>query len=166
VQVREVDATTVTTRWLYVDAIAVFGSPTAAFNTLAVYDDTDSRIVYGPAPMWTPLTARFGPPRGPFQLTETITRNVGALAQMRVTGNALILYQTAGSTGSRQVRFCLMPTFAGETMQCTEFSQSVRTTYFTPIAFYGFGRNATHDVVIENWDNARSFSIDALQVLP
>jgi hypothetical protein len=59
--------------------------------------------------------------------------------------------------------FCLT-TIEGQ--QCADFSQAGRTTYFTPIAYYGFGSEATHEIIIENWDYGKSLSIDALQVLP
>ncbi|NWG18282.1 MAG: hypothetical protein HXY41_16790, partial [Chloroflexi bacterium] len=164
VQVRHVDSTITAGRSaLQVDAVAVLGTANVLLTTGQIYDDSDAGLVYGPFGLWTSVTARYGPSRGPWNLTEHTSIYAGALVQMEVDGNALILYQTASTRNSRKAVFCLT-TIEGQ--QCADFSQSGRTTYFTPIAFYGFGSEATHEIIIENWDYSKSLSIDALQVLP
>lgn len=164
VQVRHVDSTIVAGRSaLQVDAVAVLGTADVLLTTGQIYDDSDAGLVYGPFGLWTSVTARYGPSRGPWNMTEHTSIYAGALVQMRVEGNALILYQTASTRNSRKAVFCLT-TIEGQ--QCADFSQAGRTTYFTPIAFYGFGSEATHEIIIENWDYGKSLSIDALQVLP
>lgn len=167
-EIRHVDNTKVMSRsvqldWLQVDAVAVFGAPGAALVSGQLYDDTNPNIAYSPSAFWTLLSARFGPSRGPWQRTEHNTTAVGTIAQVEVAGNALVLYQTGGARSSRKVRLCVT---TAEGQECTDFSQSTRTTYFTPIAFYGFGKVSPHQIVIENWDYGKILSLDALQVLP
>ncbi|MBI5669147.1 MAG: S8 family serine peptidase [Chloroflexi bacterium] len=151
------------TDWLQVDAVVVFGAPGAALASGPLHDDTNPNIAYSPSAFWTLLSTPYGPARGPWQRTEHNTTAVGTIAQVEVDGNALVLYQTGSTRASRKIRLCVT---TDEGQDCTDFSQSTRTTYFTPVAFYGFGKADTHQIVIENWDYGKVLSVDALQVLP
>jgi hypothetical protein len=131
-----------------------------------LYDNTSAGIRYEPAGFWTSTTTATGPLTGPWNKTETTTTKVGAIAQFYMNGNGFILYQTAkpGTTGSRWIRVCVKTNLGQE---CSEFSQAaLKATYFTPIAFYGLGALANHEVVIENRDSAHALSIDGLKIIP
>ncbi len=157
--------TTVATKYVRVDAIAVFGPEPIAMNP-GVYDDAVATITFAPEPFWTVVTnASLNPPRGPYSRTEHTATSNGTIAQLNVNGNGFILYQTATTTGSRTVRICLVvPALPTEG---SDFSQNAATRYFTPIAFLGFGPGA-HQVVVENRQHGTTnrMSIDAVRVLP
>jgi hypothetical protein len=165
-EIRHIGAT-VTTKYLRVDAIAVFGPAPAAIAP-GLYDDAVATITYAPEPFWTvTTTAAFGPPRGPYNRTEHTGSNNGTIAQLNVNGNGFILYQTARSTSSRTVRVCLIVT-SGLPMECSDFSQnSAVARYFTPIAFFGFG-GGQHQVILENRQHGttNNLSVDGVRVLP
>lgn len=167
VEVVHVDGTVTTSSALFVDGVVVFGQVPSAqrLEPGQLYDDAASQIVYAPDVFWTAGTASFGPARGPWQKTEHTAINAGALAQLAVNGNALVVYQTASAANSRSVWFCLV---TPQGLECTDYSQSAATTYFTPVAFYGFGPSTPanpHRVIIENRDAGKKLSLDALQVL-
>ena len=167
VEVVHVDGTVTTSSALFVDGVVVFGQAptTQRLEPGQLYDDVASQIVYAPDAFWTAGTARFGPARGPWQKTEHTAINAGALAQLAVNGNALVVYQTASAANSRSVWLCLV---TPQGLECTDYSQAAATTYFTPVAFYGFGPSTPtnpHQVIIENRDAGKKLSLDALQVL-
>ncbi len=166
VEVRHVDNSTTSLQYLRVDAVAVFGNAPTAMGP-GLYDDATAAINFSPEPFWTVTTAaRFGPPRGPYQLTEHTAANHGSIAQLNITGNGFILYQTAQSRNSRTVRVCLV--IPSQPNECSDFSQNVpRATYFTPIAFYGFGSGA-NQIIIENRSHGttNNLSVDGGRVLP
>lgn len=174
IRVDNSDNAITTAQYLQIDAIAVFDDVTTRpAITPGLYDDADADILYGPQPFWSDTTNyRMGPPRGAWQLTEHTATNAGSVAQMYITGNALTLYQTADTRNSADVRICLVITDAvihcsdkGEERranQTSSFSQNGRRTYFTPIVFYGLGDDE-HQVIFENRDHGRSFSIDAIR---
>jgi hypothetical protein len=174
---------------LQIDAIVVFGD----YNTLDViepgfYDNPEAPLSYEPFTSWTQTTTVFGPPRGPFGLTEATTTNAGSIVQMRVNGNALTLFQTLDIRNTADARICVVVT--GVVIHCTlesattaqdvenpdslppyalafelaNFSQSGRRTYFAPIMFYGLGSNTPHVVIIENRDHTKILSVDGLLV--
>lgn len=165
VEVRMTDTVLLSTDRLKIDAIAIFsdveaGNPALAPNQL--YDNTNPGLRYEPAPFWTSVTTTTGPVTGPYNKTQHTATNAGAIVQMNVNGNGVILYQTA-STGSRYLRVCLR-THLGQ--ECTEYSQYAgRATYFSPVAFYGFG-TGDHQLVIENRSHATIMSVDAVRVIP
>ncbi|MCB9452090.1 MAG: S8 family serine peptidase [Anaerolineaceae bacterium] len=158
-----------TADYLKIDAIAVFGdvSEGGAATPLTpgqLYDDVDAMAVdYALGHNWTANSNfRYGPSRGPWNLTEHTGKNAGTVMQVYLQGNALVLYQTGNSTSSSNVRVCLA---TNEGPECNEFSQMTRRTYFTPVVFYGFG-DGNHTLIFENRDYRRSLSVDAMQVLP
>jgi hypothetical protein len=165
VEVRHIDTVTTSTQYMRVDAVAVFGAAPAAL-TAGLYDDTNTNLVYGPQALWNPVTnAAFGPPRGPYNRTEHKTTNYGAVVQITVNGNGMILYQTAYTTTSRNVRICIV---TAQGLDCSDFSQNVsRATYFTPIAFFGFG-SGNHQIIVENRNQGttNNLSMDGVRVLP
>jgi hypothetical protein len=165
-QVRHIDTSTTSLNFLRVDAVAVFGSEPAAMAP-GLYDDAVAPIAYGPEPFWIVTTnTTYGPPKGPYSRTEHTTTNYGSIAQINVGGNGMILYQTARSAGSRNVRICLV--VPGQPNECSDFSQNTSTArYFTPIAFFGFGPN-DHQIVIEqrNHGSSNNLSVDGVRILP
>ena len=155
---------------LKIDAIAVFSDITVPPGVLAsapngqYYDDTAAGIRYEPGAFWSSNTTVYGPTLGPWNKTVHASTKAGAIAQFDMKGNGFILYQTATTTGSKWVRVCVKSVLGEE---CSEFSQySGKATYFTPIAFYGLGTAANHEVVIENRDAGRIMSIDGLKIIP
>ncbi|MDQ7034848.1 MAG: hypothetical protein Q9P01_08425 [Anaerolineae bacterium] len=174
---------------LEIDAIVVFDD----YNDLTVmtpgfYDSADAPISYEGAPFWQTLSYPFAYPFGPYGQSEEISKNVGAIAQMQVDGNAITLYQTMLTNRSRDVRICLLITYA--TIHCTQSSDTTNTgitnppasappyalavdmanfsqfggrSYFTPIMFYGLGEG-THQIILENRDHNRFIGIDAILV--
>ena len=169
-----------------IDAIAVFGDytelpvmgtassddeapsdPDVVVLAEGFYDDSEAALSLEPAIAWTETTSRFGPPSGPFNLTETTTTSAGAIAQMRVDGNSVILYQTFFIRNTADARVCVIVSSA--VIHCTpeastsavgvevestpgndapwalavetaNFSQqNRRRSYFAPIMFYGLG---------------------------
>ena len=168
VEVRLNDTSLTTLDRLKIDAIAVFsdvesGNPALPSGTSGqIYDDTQAGILYEPASAWKSSTTTYGPLYGPWNKTEHTATNAGALVQLNVNGNGIILYQTA-ITYSRRIRVCLKTSLGQE---CNTFSQySGRSTHFAPIAFYGFG-TGDHQLVIENRDHGRILSVDGVRVLP
>jgi hypothetical protein len=166
VEVRHIDTTTTATQFMRIDAVAVFGNVPAPIAP-GLYDDAAAAITFAPEPFWTVTTnAVYSPPRGPYNRTEHTATNYGSVAQMNVNGNGLILYQTARSVGSRNVRICLV--VPGQPNDCSDFSQnSAAARYFTPIAFFGFGPGS-HEVIVEqrNHGTSNNLSVDGVRVLP
>gem|GEM_PF-6900103 len=183
VEVRLGTAPTTSSRF-QLDAVGVFGSVTdnPTLN-VGLYDDTNSSLSFEPAPLWTNFVSRNAPPSGPYGLSERNTLSAGAIAQVSVRGNSVILYQATSSKGTRDARMCLVVT--GANIHCTEdavktiasganaaweraiqlaqFSQFGATTRFSPIMFYGLGESK-HLLIVENRDNNRILSIDAIEV--
>ncbi len=157
---------------LVVDAIAIFGDVTTGSTALqpGLYDDSEltgdqSPVRFAPELFWDATIAKNGPPRGPWQLTESGSSNIGAIMQVFVEGNALTIYQKVDNRSSAEVQVCLViESIEGNLLECTDFSQRGRRTYFTPIMLYGFG-SGEHQVIFENLDSGR-FNVDALQVIP
>jgi hypothetical protein len=170
-QVR-VNDTTVDTRrdWLYIDAIAIFGDTTDALQP-GMYDDAALRnypdaVRFGPGVYWSSPPANAGPPTGPWQRTQTLTTNAGSIAQFNVEGNALVLYQGIDSAGSSNIRACLVINIGTyNELDCNNFSQNGRRTFFTPIILYGLG-TGEHRVIFENRVPNRRFNVDAVMVMP
>jgi hypothetical protein len=167
-----VNDTVIDTRydWLYVDAIAIFGDTTDALPP-GMYDDAQllnypDAVRFGPSVYWANLPSTLGPPSGPWQRTQTVTSNSGSVAQFNVEGNALVLYQGTETTGNANIRVCLVINIgATNELQCNNFSQKGRRTFFTPIVFYGLG-SGEHRVILENRQPNRKFSVDAVLVMP
>jgi hypothetical protein len=156
---------------LKIDAIAIFSDVEAGNPALQsapsgqLYDNTNTGIRYEPSVFWKQVTTTTGPTTGPWNRTQTTTKNMGAIVQLNINGNGVIVYQTVGaaSTTSRNVRVCLV-THLG--LECTEYSQSPSATrYMSPIAFYGFG-SGNHQIILDNRDAAHTFSMDGVRVLP
>ncbi|MBL8162832.1 MAG: hypothetical protein JNJ61_12665, partial [Anaerolineae bacterium] len=153
---------------LKIDAIAIFSDVTnaGAATPLAagtLYDNTQTGIVYESVHQWTQATMTLTPPRGPWNMTQSTATAGGALMQLYVEGNAVVLYQYGAALNSRQVRVCVRTI---EGLDCTEFSQAAaRPTYFTPVVIYGLGSASTHQVFVENRDHGRTMNIDAIRVL-
>ena len=166
--------------WLYVDAIAIFGDVTTVDNGAGgrapnapllpgMYDDRDllssSAAKFGPAGTWTvPALTFFGPPLGPWNRTEQFTIRAGSTFSLFVRGNGLTLYQQFNWINSRNIRVCLAES-SGE-MLCSDFSQNGPFKFFSPIAFYGLGRNQNHHIIFENRSPGLRFNVDAVQVIP
>lgn len=158
---------------LYVDAVAIFGDVSGATALQpGMYDNVDlannhaDAVRFSPVPFWDMNTTKLGPPRGPWNSSQHLTSAVGALMQIYMEGNALVIYQKADRKSSSWVQACLVipGTDEGERL-CTNFSQNSRkATYFTPIVIYGLGAG-THEVILENRDT-RQFNVDALQIIP
>jgi uncharacterized protein (DUF2141 family) len=177
------------TNALQIDAIVVFGD----YNDLEViqpgfYDNTEAGLSYEPFTAWANVVARSGPPKGPFNLTEATTTIAGAIVQMQVNGNSVTLFQTLDTRNTADARICVVVT--GAVIHCSSasatssqdvqnpddpapyalafelanFSQSGRRSYFAPIMFYGLGSGDTHQIIIENRDHNKTFSVDALLV--
>ncbi|MEO8610342.1 MAG: hypothetical protein ABI690_20775 [Chloroflexota bacterium] len=173
VQVTLIDTSLLATDRLKIDAIAIFSDitvPSVPPPALAsapngqFYDDTAAGIRYEPSAFWSSNTTPKGPTLGPWNQTEHASTKAGAIAQFDMNGNGFILYQTANTTGSKWVRVCVRSVLGEE---CSEFSQySAKLTYFTPVAFYGFGSLVDHEVVIENRDYGRNLRIDGLKIIP
>jgi hypothetical protein len=165
VELRVNDTVVLTTDRLRVDAVIVHDVATTTLTPGTLYDDRQAGLTLSPSANWTLTTSLLSPPRGPWQKTDTTTKAAGAIAQVNVTGNAVVVYQSTGALGSRYVQVCVSTT--GKTQQCAEYSQySTTAKFFTPVAFYGLGTGATHLIVLENRDPGRTLSIDALRVLP
>lgn len=192
-----------------IDAIAVFGdyneipvmgtansAPPLGNNVLLTdgfYDDSDAALSLEPSTAWSQTaTARLGPPFGPFNLTETTTTDAGAIAQMRVDGNAVTLFQTLFIRNTADARVCVLVT--DTVIHCTPESsttasgvenpsgnapwalavetanfsqQNRRRAFFAPIMFYGLGGSSAdlpHTIIIENRQHGYTLSIDAIQV--
>ncbi|MEL6527826.1 MAG: hypothetical protein AAFQ07_19170, partial [Chloroflexota bacterium] len=131
-------------------------------------------------------------PFGARDQSQLFTRNAGAIAQMRVDGNAVTLFQQQAFTGSQDISVCLLVT--GATIHCTDesstsatgvqnatntapwalavetatFSQYAFTqTYFAPITFYGLGVSTPdlpHVLIFENRQHNSRFTIDGVLV--
>jgi hypothetical protein len=153
------------------------------------YDNTQavSSISLEPETSWSELVSRTSPPRGPYNFTEMNATSAGSVAQVHVEGNAVTLYQTISTRGSRDVRVCMPVTDA--VIHCTaeasinasdildqtslpayalavelaNFSQNGRPAFFLPVMFYGLGAGE-HELIFENRDHGRIFSIDAIEV--
>jgi hypothetical protein len=168
VRVRMIDTVVVATDRLKIDAIAIFSDVTnaGAATPLAVgtlHDNTQTGIVYESVHQWTQTTLTLTPPRGPWNRTQSTATAGGALMQLYVEGNAVVLYQYGAAINSRQVRVCVRTI---EGLDCTEFSQAAaRPTYFTPVVIYGLGSASTHQVFVENRDHGRTMNIDAIRVM-
>lgn len=165
-----IDDTTINvkTDWLYLDAVIVFGALTDALEP-GFYDQTQLPVEsasFGPQPNWTTAVTRYGPTAGHYGLSDVGATNMGSVAQMNVAGNGMILYQSISSKNSSYVQVCLVieGTLANE-LQCSNFSQNGRTTWFAPIALYGFG-SGEHTIIFENRWHGRRFNVDAVRVLP
>ena len=174
---------------LQIDAIVVFGD----YNALDViepgfYDDTEAGLSYEPFTAWNQTVLRSGPPKGPYNLTETTTTTAGSIVQMQVNGNSVTLFQTLDTRNTADARICVIVT--GAVIHCTaasatsaqavqnpddpapyalafelaNFSQAGRRTYFAPIMFYGLGSNTPHQIIIENRDHTKTLSVDAILV--
>ena len=166
--------------WLYVDAVAIFGDVATVDNGSGgrtpnaplppgMYDDRDllssSAVKFGPAGTWTvPALTFYGPPLGPWNRTEQFTIRAGSTLSLFVRGNGLTLYQQFNWINSSSVRVCLAES-SGE-MLCSDFSQNGPFKFFSPIAFYGLGRNQNHHIIFENRSPGLRFNVDAVQVIP
>lgn len=160
---------------LHIDAVVVFDDVKANPPlTSGLYDDTESSLLYEAESFWkftiSPTTL------GPYNKTEHTATNAGSIMQLRIDGNAFVLYQTASTLNSSDVRVCLLITEAtvhcgayGESddiaaLQTSNFSQGlVGLKYFTPVVFYGLG-DGTHPIIIENRDHGKKLSIDAIMI--
>src|SRR5690606_18184078 len=97
--------------------------PSVVLMNNGFFDDADAPISYEPATAWSDTTvSRFGPPLGPFNITEHTTSNAGSIAQMQVDGNAVTLFQTLFILNSADVRICLLVT--GEVIHCADEASS------------------------------------------
>jgi hypothetical protein len=177
VEVRLIDQAMLYYETLTIDAVAVFGGTTTNLTT-GLYDNNNAAIQYEPSPMWTQLDSTnyfYGPPYGPYQRTESTTTKAGSVMRLRTSGNALLLYQTVGYAGSRNIKVCLVlvderiPCLPeGETnlaVQLTTFSQNGAPSYMVPVMFYGLG-SGVHNLFFENLDAAYTLSVDAIRVQP
>ena len=185
VEVRVGPAPTVASRF-QLDAVAVFGrTDNLPVLGAGMYDDTTSAISYEPESVWTTntLSPTLRPPSGFFGGSERASNRAGAIAQMRVEGNSIILYQSTGGISTRDAHLCLLVTNATihcdtqatrgvsagsnaaweRALQIAQFSQSISFGRFSPIMFYGLGEG-THTLIIENRDHNRNMTIDAIQV--
>jgi hypothetical protein len=146
----------------------VFGELTEALEP-GFYDQTQlptDSVSFGPQPNWTTVLSRSGPSKGAYGLSDVGALNSGSVVQMNVEGNGMILYQSIGSKNSTNVQICLVieGTLVNE-LECSNFSQSGKTTWFAPIAFYGFG-SGEHVIIFENRAHGKRFNVDAVRVLP
>ena len=81
-------------------------------------------------------------------------------------GNVLILYQEFGGRNSSNIQACIIIEGSGDNeLLCNNFSQKGRGGFLTPVAFYGLGEGQ-HQIVLENKDPGRNFTVDAIQVTP
>ncbi|MDX1995619.1 MAG: S8 family serine peptidase [bacterium] len=152
--------------FLLIDAIAVLESPAQtltipAGEVVARYDDSDARIVYGPSILWAATTYP-----GYYLGTLHYSAFDGAVAQVRIQGNSLTLYQPSWSAGSADVSYCLMiNTQIASNVDCSDFSQNDVTAAAlqSPITLYGFG-TGIHDIIFENDSYGLYFIVDALEV--
>jgi len=151
--------------YLLIDAIGVIGQTTTALQVpagqvVARFDDNNPAILYGPDPLWI---SSFYP--GYYQTTLNYTANTGAVAQFRILGNSVTVYQASWSAGSRNVRFCTVQDTPTNNLDCSEYSQNdvAAPALQSPVTLYGFG-NGTHELVLENKDYGFYFIIDALEV--
>jgi hypothetical protein len=177
---------------LAIDSIVVFGNGNnSPVLSPGLYDNTSSAFTYEPVPFWdSSAPSLYGPPFGPYGLTERTTTATGALAQVRVAGNSVVIYQSLNSSGSRDIQLCLIVTSAtihcnpvaerpvsyvggdndkpnaawSRAVQLAQYSQ-VGFAKFSPVMFYGLG-TGTHQLIIENRDHNRIMSIDAIMVQP
>lgn len=162
--------TDVKRQWFQVDALVIFGDVTSAGALQpGVYDDaallTNPSVRFAPQVFWSMNPKiKSGPPRGPWKLTERQATNSGAVLQVFVEGNTLILYQEVGTKNTSSVQACLVVfgTQVNELL-CNTFSQNGRSGFFTPIAFFGLGEG-THEIIFENKTPGRRFNIDGLRV--
>lgn len=191
VQVRMIDntLTALSTQVLEIDAVVVFSDYTDLPTMFsAFYDSVEAPISYEGAPFWQTMNYAASFPSGAYGRSERMTKYAGAIAQMQVDGNAITLYQTMNTNRSRDVRICLLISYA--TIHCTQssdttnlgithpaspapyalavdmaqFSQSAgAVSYFTPIMFYGLGEGE-HQLIFENRDHNRFMGIDAILV--
>jgi hypothetical protein len=163
---------------LKIDAIAVFSdaSELASIQNTMVQND-DETIRYEPSVNWLEEESRNQPSRGPLGYTEHVAQYAGSLAQMRINGNSMTIYQTINTRNSEEVRVCVVLSEDG-TIHCApdvndatpdfnpyligRYSQDGRRSYATPVMFYGFG-SGSKTVIIENRDDA-DFSLDAIRV--
>lgn len=166
--------------WLYVDAIAIFGDVTTVDDGLGgrvpnlplnpgMYDDRDllasAAASFGPAGTWTvPALTFYGPPYGPWNRTEQFTIRAGSILSLYIRGNGLTLYQQFNWINSSNIRVCLADT--NSEILCSTFSQNGPYKFFSPIAFYGLGKNQNHHIILENRSPGQRFNIDAIQVIP
>jgi hypothetical protein len=165
-------ATNLDTQWFQLDGIVIFGDVTAQDPIgPGIYDDAalndNPAVRFAPAAFWTATTtAKSGPPKGPWQLSEHAATNSGAVMQLFVEGNTLTIYQQFGNSNSSEVSACLVVfgTIVNE-LQCNEISQKGKTAYFTPIAFFGLGAGQ-HQIIFENKSPKKRFTIDAIRVTP
>jgi hypothetical protein len=194
VEVKVIDSiiTSTFTDRLAIDSIVVFGNGNnSPVLTPGLYDDTTKSTTYEPAPFWeTSAVSFYAPPFGPYGYTERTTTSAGAVAQMRVAGNSIVIYQSLNGLGSRDVQVCLVVTSANihcnvvaerpvsyvggdndkpnaawsRAVQLAQYSQ-VGFAKFSPVMFYGLG-TGTHQLIIENRDHNRIMSIDAILVQP
>ena len=163
--------TSPTTQFFQVDAIVIFGNVTAQGPIgPGIYDnaalESNPAFRFAPAAFWKAVTTKFGPPKGPWQMSEHTASNSGAVVQMFVEGNTLTIYQQFAKSNSTNISACLVVfgTVVNE-LQCNNFSQSGATRWFTPIAFYGLG-TGQHQIIFENKSPKRRFNIDGIQVTP
>lgn len=167
-QVRMIDTVLAATDRLKIDGVVIFsdvtnGGAATPLSAGQIYDQNAAGISYEAGVFWTTTTSAYGPTRGPWRNGDIRASNAGALTQLYVDGNALIVYQSTGATGSRNVRVCVNTI---EGLDCTEYSQYLaRATYFTPVIFYGLGTTSVHIVTIENRDSGRPLNLDAFRVL-
>jgi hypothetical protein len=148
-----------TAQRLYIDGVTVLGNASFVFPTGRI-EENNPGLVYAPGIGWATLN-------NPAYLGGSLfsTAQPGAVVQMRFIGRTLILSQAASTTGSTDLRLCII--LQGPTVnppnQCATFSQ--RTTLprnAAPVIFYGFG-TGTNDVVIENRGTG-NFTLDRIQI--
>jgi len=142
-----------------------------------LHDDTNAGLIYEPSPYWTGIDeTNERRQTGYFNDTQHETGYMGAIVQMNVDGNAVILYgETTSATARGNICLVVSPdvlhcTREAETefvRQTTDFSQNSRSrTTQAPIIFYGLG-DGEHHIIMENADtNTRNtFNVDAIRVL-
>jgi hypothetical protein len=184
VEVRVQDTSILATDRLNIDAVAVFGNTNLSpVLQPGLYDNTVSAFSYEPSQLWTTVNTTSQPPLGPFNRTDRTTNVAGAISQVRVNGNSVILFQSLNGLGTRDAQLCLVITNAimhcnplaenglpvaniawARAFQIAQFSQ-VGSVRMSPVMFYGLG-GGTQQLIIENRDHNRIMSIDAILVQP
>jgi hypothetical protein len=164
VVIRHVGVTGV--NYLVVDSITVLGDAPAPLTAVGGnptrYDDTDANIEYAADALWTQGTFATV---GYYQNSLSYSAYSGAISRFSFTGNSVTLYLLSNSSGSKNVRVCLiLETEEGNGSQCSAFSQNNATTVVqAPVTLYGFGAG-THEIIMENRDYGRYFMLDAIEV--
>jgi hypothetical protein len=152
--------------WLVFDAVAVLGETSEILqagsgDAQGRFDDRHSGIVYAPGSLWQQGTSS-----AYYNNTWSWATNAGTLAQFTIEGNALTLYQHAGSNISRDTRFCVVvrESVEEDRLHCANYSMSRSGSVpQAPITLYGFG-SGVHELYLENRDHGRGILLDAVEV--